>query len=107
MTDNLYFIENSGCDATTYGVARLNDKEFQKFKEIIENLNKNSYFSCMPVISVYKVDENDLREFKYDPNACCEADRCVDKENVFYLDNKTYTFAEKYFNYYLNWERVI
>lgn len=107
MTENLYFIENNGCDATTYGIARLNDKEFEKFKEIIENLNKNSTYGCMPTIQVYRANEKGLREFEYDPNANWGDEGYVEDYNTFYLDNKTYTFAEEYFSYFVSWERVI
>ena len=107
MSNNLYFIVNQGCDATTYGLAAINDDEFLKFKLIIENLNKYSYYGCMPVISVYKISMNNLKEINYNPNAEFWDDDYVDKENVFYLDNKTYTFAEKYFSYYNELECVI
>lgn len=107
MTDNLYFIANSGCDATTYGLARISDIDFPKFKEIIENLNKNSYYGCMPVISVYKIDMSDLKEIKYRADASVWDDDYVDKDNVFYLDGKTYTFAKEYFSYYSESECVI
>ena len=107
MTDKLYFIANQGCDATTCGIARISDENFPKFKEIIENLNKNSYYGCMPVISVYKIDINQLREFEYNPDADCWDEGYVDKDRVFYLDGKTYTFAEEYFSYYSDLECVI
>lgn len=107
MSNNLYFIVNQGCDATTYGLVAINDDEFLKFKLFIENLNKNSYYGCMPVISVYKISMNNLKEINYNPNAEFWDDDYVDKENVFYLDNKTYTFAEKYFSYYSELECVI
>ena len=107
MSNNLYFIVNQGCDATTYGLVAINDDEFLKFKLFIENLNKNSYYGCMPVISVYKISMNNLKEINYNPNAEFWDDDYVDKENVFYLDNKTYAFAEKYFSYYNELECVI
>ncbi len=109
MTDNnnLYFIENSGCDATTYGVARISDTDFPKFKTIIENLNKNSYYGCMPVISVYKINMSDLKEIKYRADAECWDNDYVDETYVFHLDGKTYTFAEEYFSYYSDLESVI
>jgi hypothetical protein len=107
MNENLYFIANQGCDATTYGVVRVDDNDFQKFASFIENLNKNSYYGCMPVISVYKISMSDLREFNYNPNAEWCDDDYVDKDEVFYLDNKTYTFAKKYFSYYRELECVI
>lgn len=107
MNNNLYFIENQGCDATTYGLTSLSDKEFAKFKTIVENLNQNSYYGCMPVISVYKVNPKDIVEFTYNPSAACWEHDYVDLENIFYFNSKTYTFADKYFSYYSNWECVI
>jgi hypothetical protein len=107
MTDNLYFIENVGCDATTYGLARINDEEFPKFKMFIENLNKNSYYSCMPTISVYKINMSNLKEINYNSNAEVWDDDYVDKDMIFYLDGKTYTFAKEYFAYYNELECVI
>ena len=107
MDNNLYFIENQGCDATTYGLTMVNDIDFPKFKLFIENLNKNSYYGCMPVISVYKISMDDLKEFNYNPNAEYCDDDYVNKDEVFYFDNKTYTFAEEYFSYYNKLECVI
>lgn len=107
MDNNLYFIENAGCDATTYGLVAISDDDFPRFKLFIENLNKNSYYGCMPVISVYKISMNNLKEINYNPAADPWDDDYVDKENVFYFDNKTYTFAEEYFSYYSELECVI
>lgn len=107
MERNLYFIENQGCDATTYGLALISDDEFPRFKTAIENLNKNSYYGCMPVISVYRISMNDLKEIKYNPNAEVWDDDYVDKDNVFYLNDKTYTFAKEYFSYYSELECII
>ena len=107
MGSNLYFIENQGCDATTYGLAKVSDENFPKFKSFIENLNKNSYYGCMPVISVYKVDEDILTEIDYNPNAEFWDADYVEKDDVFYLDGKTYAFKDKYFSYYSELECVI
>ena len=107
MNNNLYFIENQGCDATTYGLVAISDSEFNKFKLFIENLNKNSYYACMPVISVYKISMSDLREINYNPNADPWDDDYVSQKEVFYFNNKTYTFAEEYFSYYSELECVI
>lgn len=96
MENNLYFIANEGCDATTYGIAILSDEEFLKFKAIIENLNKNSYYGCMPTVSVYKSNWDKFREIKPDPNKGVWGDDYIEKGDMFYLDDKTYTFAEKY-----------
>lgn len=108
MNGTLYFVRNCGCDASTYGLVRLNDDEFVKFKAFIENLNKNSYYDCMPRISVYRIeDESVLREFKYDPNTEPWDSNYVDPEKVFHLNRKTYTFVEEYFSYYTELELVI
>ena len=107
MNNNFYFIENQGCDATTYGLTVLSDEEFPKFKTFIENLNKNSYYGCMPVISVYRANMDDIVEFNYNHKSECWDDDYVDPDNIFHFNNKTYTFADKYFSYYHNWECVI
>lgn len=100
MNSNLYFIENQGCDATTYGLARISDDEFSNFKQTIENLNKNSYYGCMPTISVYRISMDDLKEINYNPDAEVWDDDYIDKTYVFYLDDKTYTFADEHFSYW-------
>ena len=84
---NLYLIENNGCDATTYGVARMTDEEFEKFKEIVTNLNKNSTYGCMPTIDVYEIQDSDIVELEG------EVPRGLYAENILYLDNKRYTYA--------------
>lgn len=58
---NLYYIENRGCDDETLGLVYISDEDFPKFKEFIENLNKNSTYACQPTISVYKINLDDLR----------------------------------------------
>jgi len=104
--NNLYFVANRGCDASTYGITTVSDEDFPKFKAFIENLNKNSYYGCMPTISVYKIDWSDLKEAIINPDAEFWDDDYVDKDERFYYDGKIYTFAEKYFNWY-NLECVI
>ena len=99
MKDNLYFIENQGCDDTTCGVVMVSDEDFPKFQSFIENLNKNSSYPCMPVISVYKIDRSDLKEINYNPEAEVWDIDYIDKDEVFYLDGKTYTFAVQFFPY--------
>ena len=106
MKDNLYFIANEGCDATTYGIAVISDEDFPKFRAIIENLNENSTYGCMPTISVYKSSLDKFRAFTPNPNAEWGDDDYVEDYDTFYLNGKTYTFAEKYDNHY-EWERVI
>lgn len=107
MEKKLYFMENQGCDATTYGLVKLSDKEFADFKPTIENLNKNSYYSCMPVISVYKIDWSDVKEINVNPDLEPWDDGYVPPEDIFYLNDKTYTFVDQYFNYRDNDKCVI
>ena len=107
MNDNLYFIANRGCDATTYGLANVPDDEFPRFKQFIEDLNKNSYYGCMPTISVYKISIDHLREFDCNTDEIGWGDDCVYADDVFHIGDKTYTFAEKYFSYWNELECVI
>lgn len=96
MENNLYFIENQGCDDTTRGLAMINDDDFPKFKTFIENLNKCSSYGCMPVIFVYKISMDDLKEIVYDPHIKYGDDGYIDKNDVFYLNDKTYMFVDEY-----------
>lgn len=57
----LYYIENIGCDDTTSGLAIIPDKILPLFKSIIDNLNKNSQYGCMPTIEIYKINESFVR----------------------------------------------
>lgn len=92
---NLYFIVNTGCDDETIGVARISDEDFPKFKDIIENLNKNSTYCCMPTIRVYKIDESEITEVVYNPDASCGDDDYCMRESLLYLEGKTYKFTGK------------
>lgn len=103
----LYFIANQGCDATTYGLIELTDEEFIGFKTFIENLNKNSHYGCMPTIAVYRASWEDLCECRYDKNLDPWDDKYIEQENIFYLNDKTYTFSKEWFSYYTEWELVI
>ena len=96
----LYYIKNNGCDDTTTGLAVMTDIEFAKFKEIIENLNKNSTYGCMPTIVVYKiVPDNKFVEITENED---------DKDYALYLNGKIYKDChEKYFWYEKEGERVI
>lgn len=82
---NLYLIRNCGCDDTTTGLTRMTDVEFKSFKTIIENLNKNSTYGCMPTIDVYVLDDDFIREFT-------DEDR---EDDSLYLDGKTYVLKDK------------
>lgn len=109
MNETVYYIENCGCDDTTHGLVRISDEDFPKFKEFIENLNKNSHYGCMPTIDVYKVSMDEFREVVYIPGLFRGDDGWVDRDYLFHLDGKTYTFTDggSVWNYYKKWECVI
>ena len=90
MSDNLYLVINSGCDDHTKGLVAVSEEDFPKFREFVENLNKNSYYGCMPVIRVYKIDMENLKEIEWP--ACDEE---VDRDEVLYFNDKTYTLTDK------------
>lgn len=56
----LVYICNEGCDASTYGVARFSQEGFAEFSKAVIELNKNSYYQCMPTIHFYEIKEDDL-----------------------------------------------
>lgn len=89
MNSNLYMILNIGCDDTTKGLAEISDEDFPKFEAIIRDLNKNSLYGCMPVISVYKVNKDAIKEISLDPKVD------VDRSDVMHLKGKTYTFTDE------------
>ena len=81
---NLYLIRNCGCDDTTTGLARMSNEQLDFLKTVIENLNKNSTYGCMPTIDVYRIDEDFIRDFT-------DEDR---EDNALYLDDKRYALKE-------------
>ena len=81
---NLYLIRNCGCDDMTTGLARMTDEELEFFKTVIENLNKNSTYCCMPKIEVYRIDEDSIREFT--------GEDCQD--DALYLDGRAYVLKD-------------
>jgi len=94
MEKQLYFIENMGCDATTFGIIELTDNELKKIVEMCSNLNKNSTYGCMPVISIYRTKWEYFKEVT-NLNGECWDDDFVDKEERYYINNKCYTFIKR------------
>lgn len=82
--DDLYYIVNRGCDDETKGLAIISDEEFPRFKQIIEDLNKNSQYGCMPTISIYKIDGSLIRPAN-------DTDSAYD---ILYLNNAKYVLAK-------------
>lgn len=88
MSD-LYYIENIGCDDETQGLVNIPDEIIPWFKNVIENLNKNSQYGCMPVIEIYKIDETFIRPATDEDSA----------ENILYLNDEKYVMSKKIRNY--------
>ena len=87
--EELYYIRNVGCDDETRGIAIIPKEFFNTFKEIIENLNENSQYGCMPTIDVFKIDKNVLREAE-------EHDKPY---NILHLGEKKYALKEPIYDY--------
>ena len=89
---NLYYIENIGCDDTTHGLARMTDEQFAVFKRVVENLNKNSTYGCMPTIAVYKISDSFIRQ---------AADNDI-SEDILYIDDSKYTLLDSIYTWSLD-----
>lgn len=87
--DNLYFIINVGCDDETCGLARISDEDFPKIKTIIENLNKNSHYECMPTIRLYRITNPELLEEVTDEESDYRSGRFL------YLDGARYILGTR------------
>ena len=81
---NLYYIENVGCDDTTHGLARMTDEEFEVFKRVVENLNKNSTYGCMPTIEVYRINDSFIEPATDDDS----------KDDILYMDDGKYVLKK-------------
>ena len=108
MVEPLYLVANEGCDDTTLGIVRISDEAFPKFKEFIENLNRNSTCRCMPIIEVFKAKDGAFMEIEYNPDLSIGDDDYIEPRYIFYLDGKTYTFSNEWDRYdFRDWEQVI
>lgn len=100
----LFFLENRGCDATTRGLAEMDYYEFLKFAEIADNLNSNSYYSCMPTINCEETswdcfEEYEVRLANIEKRGDDKYDFCNDK---FPLNGKVYTYKFGHDQYTVN-----
>ena len=87
--NNLYYILNEGCDDTTSGLACVSEDVFPILKDVIENLNKNSTYACMPTIKVYRIPEALIKEAR--PNDCIN--------EVLYMGDKKYVIDRAWCRY--------
>ena len=90
--DRLYYVCNVGCDDETCGLVRISDEDFPKFKTFIENLNKNSTYGCMPTITVFEIEETDIREATEND---CEYEYLYLDDKVFVLGNTDIRYGVK------------
>ena len=89
---NLYYIENVGCDDTTHGLARMTDEEFAVFKRVVENLNKNSTYGCMPTIAVYRINDSFIEPATDDDS----------KDDILYMDDGKYALRDGIYTWSLD-----
>ena len=87
--EEIYYIRNIGCDDETRGLAIIPKEFFNTFKGIIENLNENSQYGCMPTLDVFKIDKNVLREATDDDKPY----------NILHLGEKKYALKEPIYDY--------
>lgn len=90
--EELYYIRNLGCDDETRGLAIIPKEFFNSFKEIIENLNENSQYGCMPIMHVFKIDKNVLREATDDD----------EPYDILHLGEKKYVLKNPIYDYKTN-----
>lgn len=82
----LYLIINYGFYDATKGLARMTYEQFDFFKTVIENLNKNSKDDYMPMIEVYRINEDFIREITDED----------DKDEKLYLNGRVYVLKDRY-----------
>lgn len=87
----LYLIQNMGCDATTTGIAEMSDDELKRFLKLIKELNANSWYGCMPKISVYETDWTKFRKVSDMPE---EEKEWLDSSDRLRFDGEEYTYAK-------------
>ena len=97
---NLYYIRNVGCDDETCGLAKISDENFTEFKRMIEDLNKNSTYGCMPKIEVYKINESAIR-------TATEEDIEEHNWRILYLGDERYVLKDEHWDAFSSFIRVV
>lgn len=90
----LYYVINEGCDASTYGIIELTEIELEFVMNFITNLNKNSYYACMPRVSLREISWDDVKEVDLTKYKDVDNDEYVDFEDRFYYGDKIYTWKD-------------
>jgi hypothetical protein len=100
-------IENCGCDDRTKGLAEFDsEKDLNNFIRIILDLNRNSYYGCMPTIDLYEIKKEELREIKledYQTDDCFE-NNYIERNQLLFLKHKIYTFVDEFREYTIETE---
>lgn len=86
-------------------LARISDDELARFIQIVKDLNRNSYYGCMPTISVREISNDDLILYEGDEEHCIiipfeDADKYEQwvSEYPLYLDGQKYLLRSGTFN---------
>ena len=58
--NNLYWIENCGCDDETDKAFEFTDEEVAFLVNVFNKLNAVSTYGCMPTIHLYKLEPDDI-----------------------------------------------
>ena len=99
MDKELYLVKNSGCDDSTYGCFEFTKEEVNFIKSFVANLNDASTCGCMPTISLYKVNREDIRP-------ATEEEEDDYEFKIFYFKGKPYTFTEGFKLWWLKEEEL-
>lgn len=91
MNKQLIYIVNQGCDASTRGLIEIETDKLSEYIQHIKELNKNSYYGCMPKIYLYKVEWDWFREVNPDDLKDSWDDNYVEQEDRLYYNDKIYT----------------
>jgi hypothetical protein len=90
MNKQLIYIVNRGCDASTYGLIEVDADKVDEYVQHINELNKNSYYDCMPKIHLFKAQWDWFREV--DPAELKDEWSDVTIDNRLYYNGKVYTY---------------
>lgn len=91
----LYLIINRGCDASTYGIIELSEQELESMMRFIKDLNSNSYYACMPTISLREISWDDVREVVIRTDAKTYDDDYVDLGDRLFYKGMVYTWRNE------------
>lgn len=93
MNKQLIYIVNQGCDASTYGLIEIDAGKVDEYVQHINELNRNSYYDCMPKIHLFKSQWDWFREV--DPAELKNDWGDVAIDDRLYYNGKIYTYKNK------------